>query len=760
MRLVLFLILSACLVLAPQARAEEDGAPADLEGLSGEKALELVKELAADEMKGRKTAYEGGSLVENWLLEKFSEFGLHPADAGGTYLEPFTYGATNTVAPIACTLGDRTLSFGTDYYDLSYTGSGTVKAPVVFCGYGISRPDLGWDDYEGVDVKGKIVLAIRGAPAAQASQFPVERAIGYKSSTAAAKGAVGFLLVEGEKPSNGTIQERYYRPQLPALWISAAVCEGILAEKPGWLAETKAALDAGTRGRSKVAGTPVSMQVNAPHAPHAKGHNALGEIKGRDPDLNHEIILVGAHMDHLGVDPLGNVYNGADDNASGTAVLVHLADVLTGNRFRPKRSVIFCAFGAEEQGLMGSKALAARYPFQGEIVAVLNMDMVGQGEPVVNISGVGAYPEMHQRLQGYLPKDIQAHTTWGLRTGPHGDHWPFHERGIPSFFIGTKGPHPNYHTTADDVANIQPACLEAAARTVGALLIGLATDPKPLAQPNGIADYLVREGPVFSWMTSTATDAADASASPAWLRQACSDGASCVLLEVRDPAQDWAQLEQLETREGAERIRLVRRAADVDRAFQEGRVGVLPYLACGHLLKGTGSDPAALLSTWHEQGYRVVAPFVGLSNAPVTGAQAKPILEAAAKLPLLLDLRGLDLNAWPEARRILGARPALFLIGAEAPLSATEHQSLGDLGPDTLRLRAAVQGDWATPALAAPLHPAVQLSGSDPRLLLPALAGWGTAQPAGWDLPDSPQRAALRGLLGGRLVEWLARSER
>jgi len=746
-------VLAFC--CAPSRAGEDDSVGDALDGLSGAKVLELVKELAADEMKGRKTAFEGGGLVENWMLGKFSEFGLHPADSGGTYLEPFTYPAANTVGPILCKVAGKALVYGRDYYDLIYSGAGKVKAEAVFCGYGICRPDLGWDDYAGIDVKGKVVVAIRGAPGARAAEFRAERYIGSKSSTAADKGAVGFLLVQGPDASSGTIQGRFHRGTLPSLWVSGKAADPLFAVKKKTLKELKATRDAGEPGMSFATGVQVEMEVHATFVPRAVGHNALGDIKGRDPDLNHEVILVGAHMDHLGVGPTGEVFNGADDNASGTAVLVHLADVLTANRFRPKRTIVFCGFGAEEQGLFGSRALAERYPFRGQVVAVLNMDMVGQGEPVVRISGVGAYPAMHERFQRYLPKDLQAKTEFGLRTGAGGDHWPFHERGVPAFFIATKGKHPNYHTPQDDVAHIKAECLEAAARTVGTLLVRLATDPKPLTDPLGVASYLVREGPRFALAElNAATGAVEYS------KEALAAGATGLFVLVpgtQDPAQSWKALEALERAEGDVAFRLVRRAADVGRAYQEGRVALLP---CLHCPEASAGDPKHL-TAYAKLGYRLMDPWSALGAAPAL-SDVQAVGEACRSLKVLVDLSSLTPAHWPAARKALGDRPAYLSYMDSQKKDAAWLSALASLGSETLPVRLWDEGvSWgAGMDLAEGLPPFVALEGPSPDGLNEAVAAWGTQQPAGWDLPGSPQRKAIRGALGGHLVEWLARAER
>ncbi|MDJ0521662.1 MAG: M20/M25/M40 family metallo-hydrolase [Planctomycetota bacterium] len=762
-------LLLGLLLVAPPVSAEEDAQlKEELAGISGAKALELVKELAADGMKGRKTAFEGGALVENWMLGKMSEYGLHPADAAGTYLEPFTFQASQTKAPIALAVAGKKLAYGTDYFDLTYTGTGKVKAEAVFVGYGIRRPDLGWDDYAGLDVKGKVVIAIRGAPAVRATEFREERYIGYKSSTAADQGAAGFLLVQNEGASTGTIQARFHRGTLPALWISGAAADGIFASKGAKLADLKKSRDEGKPGKGFATGVEVAMEVNAKYLPNAKGHNALGAIKGRDPDLKDEIILVGAHMDGLGVGPDGQIFNGADDNASGTAVMMHLADVLTANRFRPKRTVIFCGFGAEEQGLHGSRALAARYPFQGKVVAVLNMDMVGQGKPTVRIGGVGSYPRMHELMKEVLPDKVEKQIAWGLRTGSGSDHWPFHERGVPAFMIHTQGKHPNYHTPKDDTEGIKADCLEAAARVVGSLIVKLATHEKPLHDPQGTARYLAFEGPRFGFgavmdgkpalIDVSSGKAVVLKDDPRALASLMGLGALVWMVEPdAEGMKAWQGLVERAAGKDAG-LAIVRQVADVGRAWRAGKLGLLPMGACA----GTIAERIKQIEAYKQAGIRIVAPFSAMENPDALDeATMRKLLEACAEAGLLPDLGTLPPKRWGTARKLLGTLPAISLLFAPQ-VDKVPYEMFEQLGAETLLL---VSGS-AEVGLAS----AFAYEGKGPQAvvldpfadrLVPLLHALCTKMlQEGWDLPGSDQRKFIRGALGGRLVEWLAKSER
>ncbi len=692
----------ALLFLAGGAALADDGGVGDtLDGLSGAKALAFVKELSADGMEGRRTGFAGGQKAENWVIEKMSEFGLHPADAGGTYLEPFTFKASEVTAPIQVKVGAKALTYGTDFVEMQQTGGGKASGEAVFLGFGIRRPDIGWDDYAGVDVKGKIALVMRGAPRAREHEFGDEIFIGHKMKEAADAGAAAFLLVDEANALAGAIMPQYIRPRVPAIWVSRAIADSIVASKGKTIARLKGQRDAGNPAQSFATGTTVSVDLQVKWHAAAKGHNALGAIHGRDPDLKHEIVLVAAHMDHIGTGYGGTpVFNGADDNASGVAVMAHLIDVLKANRWKPKRTIIFCAFGAEEQGLIGANALATRYPFEGRIVTVLNMDMVGQGEPAIWFAGGGSYPWMDKRFKAWLPDALKAKTTFSRRAGDRGDHWPFHARGIPAFFIRSKGEHLQYHTPNDVAANVKPDVLEATARIVGTLLVNLGNCTERLEMPGSFYHYLLREAPLFGM--------ADLKNGQVVARDVGAAVPTGWIVTVKGNAQAaWRQLELL----GQDaRYRLVTRAADVGRAWYEGRAPLVPRLVL---------DQTDALDRYIDMGYRWV-----VSGAP-------EVLKVVQGKRVIAEFKS------SESSALQAGSDELLLLMTDQLLS----EKLDDA-------RVFVAGLSKTPA------------GGDATSLSKVLGAWSGAKKPGWWLPGSPQRKAIRAALGGWIVEWLQRTER
>jgi len=221
--------------------------------------------------------------------------------------------------------------------------------------------------------------------------------------------------------------------------------------------------------------------------------NVLAKISGTDKSLKNEYVVIGAHMDHLGVSPMGDIMNGADDNASGTAVVMEIARVMKHNRAKPKRTIIFALWAGEEQGLLGSRHYADHPPFPIEkTVAYINMDMVGQGSGKVPFRGVYYGPQIWKLLEEKLPKEIKDYVKPG-RGGPGGsDHTPFLGKGVPGFAVMTEGYHFKFHRSRDDIDLIKPELLKKTGDFVHAAVKILASEPVNFIQPMRQETYYLK----------------------------------------------------------------------------------------------------------------------------------------------------------------------------------------------------------------------------------------------------------------------------
>jgi len=603
--------------------------------VNGARALETVKVLASDEFRGRKSGLEGGRIAEEWMAGQVAAVGLAKPN-GFTYFHEFRGSVTEEGPGPRLEIGGQTMRYLEDYVGLIYSGKGVAEGEPVFVGYGIRAPEKGRDDYAGLDVKGRIVIAVRGAP--QGSRWVDERFIGYKSSTAADLGATGFLLVEGDHAVPGTIQEKYHREALPAAWISRAAADRIFtaAGRPN-LAARVAALERGEAASFALPGAPVKLEINSRLLKDRPLRNVIGLWPG-DGSCD-EYVVLGAHLDHVGVSPTGDVFNGADDNASGSAMLLEVARAMVARGRHFRRHVLFVWFAGEEQGLLGSWAFVKQPPVPLEKVAVmLNTDMVGQGNPVLAVGGAEVYPRDDLWLGGF---GVEGYQTKRFRAASNSDHYPFQASGVPAFFVHTEGPHPNYHQPGDDWGNIKPELLEEAGRFLLAMAERAAKSDAAFCRPHRLAEYLWNDAHVVGldgrapgvdlevrWhddlvavdSTLTALEAKDAGASPyvssANLGALLNDLRPTVLLGLRGAHADTL-------------------------AGPASRLGVLVFRPQGgieHLRRVAAQRKVVLCLDELDPATRV-ADFPG--PLLVTAAQAQPWKEqlAGRKLPWIVAIR-------------------------------------------------------------------------------------------------------------------------
>jgi hypothetical protein len=734
-------------------------------------------------MGGRKTGFPSGAQAEERVAALYREAGLAPGGANGGWFHEFEFSTSEVAPPIALSVGGEAVPFGVaGFTDLTHAGEGVVEAEVVFVGYGLHRPAVGWDDYEGADVAGKIVLAIRGVPTSREGDFdPEDRMIGRKSSLARDRGAAGFLIAEGKNAVTGTIQERFHRVDLPAVWITGAVADKIVAPRGRTFADLKRQRDAGEPGKSFGTGTTVRLEVHGRLVPKAKGRNVVARIDGADPALGKEAVLVGAHLDHLGSDPLGRVFNGADDNASGSASVLHLAETLVRAGWTPKRTVLFVGFAGEEQGLVGAQAMAKDMPFPDRtLVAMVNVDMTGQGKPVCGLAGTEGWPKTTRLLRERLGEE-----TWkGLRIGraqPNSDHWPFLARGVPAVFAMTDGDHPNYHQITDDAANLKPECLEAAARVVGRMLLALADHPEPLAGREALEERVLYEGGRIVEGTASARTVASLrlqsfSDDPLASVGDSKEVTQAALAAFADNAWGGVVVFANEEREGPvvhlaryqelakaakDRVVLVSSASDLANAVRAGRIALVPRLACS---KSVRAFPG-VIATYRGMGFRWIAPFAAQDRpAPVL---VDLVVASAAEAGVVLDVTGLPTDDVRRVRAHEKGKDLPLVLSLPGVSSGTEsgdaairaaRLAVGAPGvvvvdPSEALLRDALRGGKEDPSLAA-LVVTSEDSDALRALLRAALAEAGPAVRE----PEHPGRQRIRTLLGGAWVDLFRRA--
>jgi hypothetical protein len=468
---VLAVLAALCIVrvaAAPEIRAD--------------RLLDHIKYLASDDLKGRDTGSEGLRLAAEYIAAQFKSAGLQPGWDGG-WMQPFevevglTIGRDNTLS-INSHGVSVPLSLGTSYYPLAATPNDDSNAvstelrdvPVVFAGYGLSVPRLSYDDYANIDVRGKAVLIFSHEPQEQDAGSRLngnrplpETTLAAKARAARSRGARALLVVSD--PSHRVDEANYrifpFDPEadnvgLPVLRIRRDEVKPLL---DAWGLEAIAReIDRDLVPRSRpLPDTVVRYVEHLAHNRRIVG-NVVGILPGSEPARAGEAVVLGAHYDHVGLgghnsaapELTGEIHNGADDNASGTASIIEIARQAAQTRGRFPRTLIFIAFAAEERGLLGSSYYVRNAPFPiGSSIAMLNLDMVGRSRGSVDVSGLETAPS----LEGDLADAMRAVPELKvLREGPgagRSDDSSFIDKHVPAinFFTGF---HADYHKPSDD----------------------------------------------------------------------------------------------------------------------------------------------------------------------------------------------------------------------------------------------------------------------------------------------------------------------
>jgi len=338
------------------------------------------------------------------------------------------------------------------------TGTGNAEAAeLVFAGYGLSAPELGYDDFAGLDVKGKFVLCFSGSPDPENEKF--SQASKNAMKTARDKGALGFLRISNPigHPNSGNYVDGF----MPAM-ISEKIADSVLEEKDVTSAKLRDDLKFYKKPLGFSLGTKVRYKVESRHIEKATAYNIVGYIEGTDPKLKGEVVLYGAHVDHVGR-PMGILFPGADDNASGSAVVMQIAEAFARMGRRPKRTVAFGLFSGEEFGILGSQHFAKNLPPQfKKIDVMINFDMVGEGDGAR--AGCSPRPEELKKCIEEADGVVKilrnpVRISEPKRIGGT-DHTAFAViLSCPTASFGSNGPHLAYHLPGDTIFRVNPDML-------------------------------------------------------------------------------------------------------------------------------------------------------------------------------------------------------------------------------------------------------------------------------------------------------------
>ncbi len=430
---------------------------------------EYVTFLASDSLKGRKPGTPEINVAATYIRDHFKAAGLKLIGENGfQWFEIVTdvkLGEKNSLG-----FDGFEAVIKKDFNPLAFSSSATVEAPVVFAGFGfeIDADSLKWSDYKGIDVKGKWVMVFRGDPEPDVSdsKFISFGDVRSKVLTVKDHGAAGMLLVtpksveKEDKLMPMVAENNEVTAGIPILSITRELANKILKKNGLTVDSLERIIIESKAPKSFETGVTVKGIIEVIHQ-REKTANVVAVLEGNDPLLKDEYLVAGAHYDHLGFGGTGSgsrmpdtnaVHNGADDNASGTAMVMALAKRLGADKGKIKRSIIFAAFSGEEIGLLGSKYFINN-PLVDlkKIKTMFNFDMVGRFDKSnnsISVSGTGTSLEADSILTSYenkLPFKV-VHSPDGY--GPS-DHANFYSSNIPVFYFNT-GVHTDYHTPFDD----------------------------------------------------------------------------------------------------------------------------------------------------------------------------------------------------------------------------------------------------------------------------------------------------------------------
>ncbi len=474
MKFIIFLRLFLLAITVPAVAASGNYGNNDRDALI--QALHAVSEddisswmhtLTSPEMRGRLSGDTGYDKAAKWAAGKFDSWGLEPFFSEKGYFQefdqPYTLihdkGQLDLHIPANNDTITKSYNYGEHYWPWGISGSGKVRAEVVYAGHGLSAPELGYDDYEGVDVEGKIVITELGIPYEGNDPDTLSMWQPYvdhsnKVRFALENGAVGLIFAYHVASPRPTAD-----PDFIFLAASDEVIEDLFAGTGKDLEKVREGIRTTMSPSSFSTGKEATLALTAGYHPEGRTSNVVAMIEGRDPDLKDEFIIIGAHLDHLGMMPV--LFPGALDNASGCALALGVARALAVSGVELRRSLIIVLFGAEEVGLVGARQFVDRFPYPAENIKVMiNLDMVGRGNSFFAVTA-DPWAELLDILEEnndrWVHRQMMTRSSpWQMPMRPRTDGMVFYMEKIPAVTFGTRGAEgPTlYHVPEDTMDQI------------------------------------------------------------------------------------------------------------------------------------------------------------------------------------------------------------------------------------------------------------------------------------------------------------------
>ena len=480
--------------------------------------------LASEEMQGRELNTLFNKITSHYLAHRFELMGLEPFAPDG-YFQYFNILQAELLDGNTLEIRSPVSPYSTvavvqeDFVPSPLSANGRVSAPLVLAGYGITAPEHRYDDYQELEVQGKIVVVFDGEPGAGDPDSPFEGILDskyseefYKIRNAQAHNAAGLIIVQNgrgrsrrtnfsrhaqfnwpEDPSRAWHALKVWEEQvrIPVIHVSGELARGLLQSTRVDLREMQRKIDKEYRSQGvPLPGVEATLETAIVRS-QTRIRNVLAYLPGSDPNLKDEVVIISAHFDHMGYHD-GEIFQGADDNASGTAGLLEIAEAYALSPEKPARSVLFAAWNAEERGLLGSRYYVERPALLLEnTTALFQMDMIGRNEEIPDPNNprfLGLQKQSAEsntnsvHVMGYSRSEdlrrlvTQSNGRIGLELKfqyddtpanllRRSDHWPFLSHDVPVLFFHT-GLHPDYHRPTDTPEKINYAKMEKIVRLV------------------------------------------------------------------------------------------------------------------------------------------------------------------------------------------------------------------------------------------------------------------------------------------------------
>lgn len=439
--------------------------------ITSDELKDHVKYLSSDELAGRFPGTPGMQEAEDYIVNQFKSYGILPAGDNGTYIQNFEMitdvdlGKNNS---LIVDMGENQQSFtlGHDFTPLGFSTDGSVSGELVFAGYGISDEKSGYDDYGNINVEGKIAVILRYTPYYNDPHNDALRQYApliVKTIAAKERKAAGIIFVTGPQDDdedvliNLSFSNAYKDAGIPVINITRSTFDKIFSSSGKTIAGLQKQInDSGNPASFALKDVNVNITTDVDPRTVTTG-NIIGILQGNDPSVNDEAIVIGAHYDHLGYGAYGSLYtgtdkqvhHGADDNASGDAGVMELAQKFASLKGTLKHDIVFMLFSGEEAGLLGSSYFTNSELFKNmNVVAMLNMDMIGRlKDNKLIVYGTGSSPMWETTIN-----NINTNYNFDLTFDPSGfgrsDHASFYAHNVPTIHVFT-GSHEDYHKPSD-----------------------------------------------------------------------------------------------------------------------------------------------------------------------------------------------------------------------------------------------------------------------------------------------------------------------